>query len=279
MEDQVIIKKKRDLSGVLNASVAFIKQEYKTLWKILLLYTAVPVSLLVILHMMFIDTSLNDVLKILNDPSLAENTNSSLQGKTIMFTLMNLIVEVFIFGLSFCYIQLYTERGKGNFSVQEVWHSFTGLFTPLLGYSIVKGLIIMLAFIALILPGIYVMVPMSFLLVVKVVERGGLSTTFDRTFYLIKNHWWQSLALLTIASVVVLILSNIISIPLKGVDNTKGLLSKPFSSETIYFIIASFISVVGATMIKPVIAIVVAIQYYSLVQHKTKVSADDIYNS
>jgi hypothetical protein len=276
MEDQVIIKKKRDFSGVLSVSVAFIKQEYKTLWKVLFLYTAVPVFLLAILHMMFIDTSLPDVLKILNNPSLADNTNSSLQGKTILFTLMNLIVEVFIFGLSYCYIHLYAEKGRGNFSTQEVWHSFTGFFTSLLGYSIVKGLIILFAFIAFILPGIYVMVSMSFLLVVKVVERNGLSASFDRTFYLIKSHWWQSLGLLLVAFIVVLLLSNIFAIPLSGMQNTKGLLNQSFSSETIYFIITSFISVFGAAMIKPVVAIVMAIQYYSLVQHKTKVSAEDM---
>ncbi len=278
IQQQIDLKKKRDFSDVLNASFTFIKQEYKLLWKVLFLYAGIPVLINAILGSLFTEVTIADSIKVIMDPGSAQTINTGFQGQTFIFSIISLIVNVFLVGLTYCYIVLYVERGAGNITTSEVWNKFVGLFAALLGYNILTGIVLILAFIALIIPGIYVMVPLSFVLIIKVAENKGFSETFERCFYLVKSHWWETLGLLLIASIIVIIISSIFSIPASSYAMAKGLLSEKPTLESIPFVITSFVSTIGTAIITPLTAIVLSFQYYSLVEHKDNTSLLDRIN-
>jgi hypothetical protein len=277
-EEKVELKKKRDFSDVLNASFAFIKQEYKTLWKVLFLYAGVPVLISAVLGTLFVDSALGDYFKMIANPSMSSGVETSFPGQSLLYNLISLIVDIFLSGLTYCYVVLYVQQGPGNFTSAEVWHKFSGFFGSLLGFSIVNGLVYMLSLIALIIPFFYVMVPVSFILMIKVAEDNGYSKTFERCFFLVKNHWWESLGLLFIAGIIVFMISLLFSLPASSYSIAKGLLNEQFSIDSIPFVITTFISTIGAAIIQPLPAIVIGFQYYSLVEHKENTSLLDKIN-
>ncbi len=54
MNQNVIVSKKREFGDVLNAGFAFIKQEYKKIWTMMVMYAGVPVLLYAALYAFFV---------------------------------------------------------------------------------------------------------------------------------------------------------------------------------------------------------------------------------
>ncbi len=274
-DEKIELKKKRDFSDVINASFGFLRQEYKNLGKVLLVYAGIPVLVQAILSGFYVDTTLTEFFRGLGNPSSSQDFVQSMPGKAMLFNLINLIVQVFLTGLAYCYIVEYAQKGSKNIDIKSVWDKFISFFGAFLGFNILSGLVIVLAFIALIVPGIYVMVPLSLILIVKVAEDEGYGDTFSRCFYLIKNHWWETFGLLIISTIILLTISSAFSIPAVVIAGAKGLLQQDTSLMSTSFIITSIISTIGTAIVTPIPAIVTAFQYYSLVEHKDNSSLLD----
>ncbi|SMO85971.1 hypothetical protein SAMN06265379_11084 [Saccharicrinis carchari] len=268
LNQKVELQKKREFGDVLNASFAFIKQEYKGLGRVLLLYAGIPVLVQAILSTVYVDTSLADALRNLTNPEASQDVVRAMPGKAFLFNLINVIVQVFLSGLAYCYIVLYAKKGDQQVDIKEVWHKFTSFFGAFLGYNILTGLILVVAFLALILPGLYIMVPLSIILIVKVAEDQGYGASFSRCFYLIKNHWWQTFGLLIIASIILLILSSLFGVPAGIVAGTQGILNPDANLLSFPFMLTAFVSTIGTAIVTPIPAIILSFQYYSLVEHK-----------
>ncbi len=271
-DQQVELKKKRDFGDVLNATFAFIRQEYKGLGRTLILYAGIPVLVQAILSAIYLDTSIADLIKTLGNPAASQGVVAPMPIRAMLFNLYNLIVQIFLSGLVYCYIVIYAKNGAGNVDIKEVWHKFTSLFLAFLGYNILTALVIGLAFLALIIPGFYVMVPLSLILIVKVAEGQDFGSSFSRCFYLVKNHWWQTFALLLIAGIIMMLLSSVAGVPAGIVAGAQNLLKTGGDTLSLSFIITKLLATIGNAIVTPIPAIVVVFQYYSLVEHKDNTS-------
>jgi len=271
-EEKVKLNKQRDFSDVLNASFKFIKQEYKTLLKILLIYAGIPVLILAILSTLYVENPFANIIKIFENPSSAQTINNGMQVKSFLTNLIKVIVNVFLTGITYCYIVIYIKNETEDINIKEVWNKFTTIFSALLGYNILTGIIVIISFIALIIPGLYVLVPLSFILIIKINENNNFSNSFERCFFLVKNHWWESFGLILIAGFITIMLSSIFNIPASSFQLVKSLLSLDPASETVIFVLSSFISTIGTALITPLSAIIISFQYFSLVEHKDNTS-------
>ncbi len=272
LDQKVELKKKRDFGDVLNAAFAFIRQEYKGLGRMLLLYAGIPVLVQAILIAVYSDTTLADLLKTISNPQASQDVVQPMPVKALVFNLFNIIVQIFLSGLVYCYIVLYAKKGAGNVDIKEVWHKFTTFFGALLGYNILTGLVFGLGLLALIIPGIYIMIPLSLILIVKVAEDQDYGSSFTRCFYLVKDRWWQTFGLLLIAGIIMMLLSGVASIPAGIVAGAQGILKPEVSTMTLPFMIAAIVSTFGTALVTPLPSIVLAFQYYSLVEHKDNTS-------
>ncbi len=279
-EEKVELRRKREFSDVLNASFGFVKQEFKVLGKTLLLYAGIPVLVQAILSAFYVDTTITDIFTNIGNNQVAVNEYSGgAQGKALLFNLINMVVTVFLTGIAYCYIVLYKEKGSGNIEPKEVWNKFTEYFLSFIGFSILKGIVIILALIALIIPGIYVLVPLSMILIIKVEENKGFSDSFSRCFYLVKNHWWETFGLMIIAGIIVMITSMVFTVPAAalGIAETT-ILQNGQGMNTVPIVITALFSTIGTAVITPLPAIIYAFQYYSLVEHKDNLSLYDKIN-
>ena len=275
LDQKVVLRKKRDFSDVLNASFAFIRQDLKPLLRLLLIYAGVPVLAQAILSGIFMDSTFSNFFENLGNPTATQQLVSQMPGKALLINLISLIVQVFLTGLTYCYIVLYAEKGAGGFQLDEVWNKFTSFFLAFLGFNILTGIVIVLAFMALIIPGFYVLAPLSMILIVKVSENEGYGDSFSRCFYLVKDHWWETFGLFIVSTIIYLILGGLFGIPAMVLGSMQALLQGGADFSSSAYIITSVISTLGVALLTPLVPVVMAFQYYSLVEHKDNLSLLD----
>ncbi len=81
---------------------------------------------------------------------------------------------------------------------------------PVLGTWILWSILIVLAFVALIVPGVYLSVALCLTLPVLLFEGGGPFHAFGRSRSLVKGRWWPTFGLLLVGYLLVSILGGII---------------------------------------------------------------------
>ena len=93
-----------------------------------------------------------------------------------------------------------------RFGFRKAWHLFLG--------GLLYGLAIIIGFIFLIIPCIYLSISFVLFLQAIIIEDKGPWSALKRSKYLIKGSWWRSFGIIILITVLVSILSNIASIPL-----------------------------------------------------------------
>jgi hypothetical protein len=134
-----------------------------------------------------------------------------------------------------------------------------GRFLPLIVCYIVTVIILIPAFIALIIPGIWLSVKLSMAFPALVCEKAGPLRSIGRSWELTKDNWWRVFGTL----LVVIILIFVISIALGGVLGAV-LLSSDSVSEVAFAVLTTVIGLLIAAITYPLIAAVVTVIYYDL---------------
>ncbi|GAO29209.1 hypothetical protein [Geofilum rubicundum] len=299
----VLLKKSRDFSDVINATFAFISQEFKRYGKVMLYYGGIPILLSAIAGAFFSGTEMS---RIFNQVGSMENSleifGVSYFLKIALVYILSWLVFVFISGLTAAYMHLYTEKGRNGFEVNEVWQVFTSSIGKLMGFylltflgflvlgggisfviasfslvgsgDVVAAVTIFLAIVIFLVLVIYVSVPLSLGYVIIYSEKRSFGTLFSRMFQLVKGSWWQSFGVIFVLFLIYSLLSSLFSIPIFISSMMQGLVSATEGDViggdrfTFTMIVVSLIGTLGQFIMYPIILIGVGVQYYNLREQK-----------
>jgi hypothetical protein len=134
-----------------------------------------------------------------------------------------------------------------------------GRFLPLIVAYIVMVIILIPAFIALIIPGIWISVKLSMTFPALVCEKAGPLRSIGRSWELTKDNWWRVFGTL----IVIFLLVFVITLALGGVLGAV-LLSSDSMSEVAFAVLTTLIGLLIAAITYPLIAAVVTVMYYDL---------------
>ncbi|MCT4588540.1 MAG: hypothetical protein N4A71_11995 [Carboxylicivirga sp.] len=258
---------RRDFSGVINGAFSFFKQEGLMFSKALLTYTGIPMLIIIaaIIHTAY--RAMNGAFAGLAD-SPDPGTIFSLVLPIIVIVFLAIILQIMVMAISYGYIKVYHEKGKGNFPISEVGRQIVGNFFPIIGYTIVTSILIMAGLVLFILPGIYFSIILSLIFPIMFIEDKGLGRNFNRCFQVIKDNWWITFAILIVASIIIGIVSSIISVPLQVYVQIKIPIiaqSGNWEQLNIPFIMISYILlIVLSTYLRSFVYVVTGLQYFSL---------------
>lgn len=299
----VLLKKSRDFSDVINATFAFISQEFKSYGKVILYYGGIPILLTAIAGAFFSGTEMS---KIFSQMGALENSMDifgvSYFAKIALVYVLSLLVFVFISGLTAAYMELYTLKGRNNFETNEVWHLFTSSVGQLIGFYLLVflgfvilggGIAIIIASFSLVGSGgvgaaltiflammiflvlvVYVSVPLSLGYVIIYSEERSFGALFSRMFQLVKGSWWQTFGIIFVLFLIYSLLGSLFSIPVFISSMMQGIVSAsggdPIGGENLTFtmIVVSLISTLGQFIMYPIMLIGVGVQYYNLREQK-----------
>ncbi|MFT3737911.1 MAG: hypothetical protein QM786_04070 [Breznakibacter sp.] len=280
---KIVLREERNFSGVINAVFGFIGQEFKPLFKAMLVYGSIPMLLAGIATAMYTKQSFENIGKPANS-ILEAISNTGVVGPWYFLTLLGTFIAYFIMsGITFAYLRLYREKGFGNFTTSDAWDLFVSKSGKLLGHQILASFIIFGFFLLLIIPGIYVAVPMSLVMMVAMEEDVTFGDNWKRCFYLIRDNWWATFGIIIVISIILSVLSSIASLPatiytvVYGI--TKGAESNPAEMNTTFLSISFIVATFVKLLLYVILFVTIGIQYYNLVEQKDKVSLLDKINT
>ncbi len=269
---QIELKKERDFSDVFNAAFSFIGSEAGRLFRVIGLYAGVPVVIAVIMSAYYARDTMSSVFQVMSGANDMSQPDTLLVGLTILF---GVVAQLFLAGLVPAYMAEYEEKGKDGFRADDVWQRFARNFLGVAGFGILATLIVIIGFVLFLVPGIYLSVPLSFILYVLLIEdkRGG--ALFSRCFQLVRNQWWKTFGILILAYLIMMIVSGIFSLPSAIVAGIEGFLvgtgqKEVVEANSLAVILTTIFSGLGQYILYPGLYVVVAFQYYNLREQKDR---------
>lgn len=200
-------KQKRELGEIINATFKFIRENYKPLSNYLVSLVG-PSFILLIAAISYYTYSVPS--------SILQTMEFSSDDFIIGFSLLSLALLIYysyLYATIYHYIKSYMKHG-GETDETEITTGVKNDFGRLLILFIVSAIILFSGFILFLIPGIYLLVPLSLLGAIMVFKQTNLTDTISHTFTLIKDNWWMTFITLMVTGLLVYIIGLVFQIPL-----------------------------------------------------------------
>ncbi len=117
-ENPIQFIKKREFGEIIVDSFLFLKQEHKTILKLIVLYVLPFVVLHAIVAVYF---QKNILFKMdFSDPETLMSNLRPVYLNLLLFSLFGIFVQAMLIGTYYSYIETYIKKGPGNFDFNEV---------------------------------------------------------------------------------------------------------------------------------------------------------------
>lgn len=140
------------------------------------------------------------------------------------------------------------QDGRRENSVGQLFGSVAPIVLPLIGLSLVVGLGVVVGFVLLVVPGIYLMTIWAVAAPSFVIERRGVFAAIGRSRELVKGHGWQVLGVIAVVLVLALLTGIAVGALASGLGNG-GVAVVQWAANVI---------------VSPFTALVSAVMYFSL---------------
>jgi hypothetical protein len=261
-------KKERDLGAILSDTFSFFRQNFKPLFSFIF-KIAGPSFLLLLVALTYYSYIVSG----------GQSPATLLQNKTAEFSIAFL---VFAFAILIFYSSLYSTvlhyiksyiAHNGEVVEEEIRNGHNKYFGKLLLYFIVSAILIIAGMFLLILPGIYLMVPLSIGTAVMIFDEESLTETISSCLDYIKNNWWNTFFTLIVFGILIYLIGYIFQLPaviytLMGIfAGSKEVSAATAEADWVFVILNVFGSVVNY-LLATLSVICIAFIYFSLNEKK-----------
>ena len=269
MQNQYIqFKKQRELGEIISVTFKFLRENYKALFKSITQVVA-PTFILLIAALAYYTYT------VAGSPLAAMEGNSG--EFLISFFILAVTLLLFyasLYGTILHYIKSYIEN-KGSVDEAEIKTGAQDDLGKLFLVFIISAIIVFTGLILFIIPGIYLMVPLSLAATVLVFNKMSLSDSISYGFSLVKDHWWTTFFSIVVIWLLVYVIGLVFQLPLIIYTFIKmfavaqeGSLADPVSYSDWIFILLNVLSSVIQYLLSSVFVIALAFIYFNLNEHK-----------
>ncbi len=275
--NEIQFRKKRELGDILSDSFAFLKQEYKPIFSLILVYV-LPFLILYGAVQVYVQMKVFVNFNF-NNPEELMAQIGPFYANIFMVSLFGIFVQSLLFGTYYSYIEIYVKKGKGNFEIAEIKPLLFSNSLLALGAGIIVYLLIIAGTVLCFVPGIYFANTFSLTIVIILFERKGLGNALARSRTLVHKQWWNTFLLNLIGILIIFAVGFVLSIPntIAGLATTMGSIAsggEPFNYPTWYWVLLGVSSVVSMLLwIVP--GTFLAMQYFNL-DELTKTDVSEI---
>ncbi len=234
--------KPRDFSKKMNATIEFIKQNFKALFKSLLFIAGPPVLLSSILIGNFYGDYMGFVTGgMQGGPIAAEEMQNYLMSAGFWLQILGAAIFGFVaVGLTLAvvynYILEYDEKKTNKIEVNDIWLRVRSTIGMYMGTMFLYGIAMVVSYFVILIPififalsqspvliffgvvlvfvGIaYVWINLSLIFIIRAYEKIGFFSAVSRSFYLIKTKWWSTFGVIFVTGFVKSTISSLFLIP------------------------------------------------------------------
>ena len=257
MEKSFDFKKKRSIGSIVEATFMFYKNEFTRF---------VPVLLMIMLPIII-------VVSISTKSFFTDMSQGVFNITSLMAQFLGLLIYIFTYTITYEYIIAYINGDslRASSILAQTMRRSPKYFILIF----LLGIILVVATIFFILPGIYLAVLTSSLIFITRYENASFGKAFDRSQKLMKNYWWKTFALIFILYIAIWIVSFVFQLPfqIQHFMNMFEMANDPSSvytaSYNVFFII---LTQLGQVFTTPILVFGTTINYFNLVERKEKKS-------
>lgn len=210
----------RNISETLNATFAFIRQEFKPLGKAIL-YMVGPFVLITSYFSAFYFNGLFQAAMQSDGPEgIFHMLQSPYYWITVALQMLGYIVNMLVVTY---YVHLYIQNDSKTPSVNLVWISAINDLPRIFMYLVVMYLVIFVGTLAFIIPGLYLSIGLSLFIIIAIHEKPDMINSMLRSLKLIKGYWWFTLGIIILASLLAYLLQMLVQIPFALMGVAAGL--------------------------------------------------------
>jgi hypothetical protein len=111
------------------------------------------------------------------------------------------------------FMTLYKEKGNIAPTNEEVWGYFKYFFLKTFGANIVNSILLIIATMLCLIPGIYLYPILGLVFPIMIVENTTFGYAFNQSFRLIKENWWTVFGALFVTGLIVYICMAVVTVP------------------------------------------------------------------
>ncbi|MDR1884185.1 MAG: hypothetical protein LBR26_15600 [Prevotella sp.] len=195
-------------------------------------------------------------------------------GPGLFIAYMLLILVMLAMALyTICYMALYAKQENGEAtSSSAVWKKVSKAALPVLGASILFGIMVAVGSLLCLVPGVLAAVYFGFYMYVYVNEDLGVIGSFRRSYALVRRNFWVTLGYSLVFSLLISMAGCVFVVPYYA-GLIASMLQVEFFSNGIVFFILIFISFVGYNFLYPAFYMAMGVMYYS---HRNKLDGLDM---
>lgn len=263
MTEWINLREERDFGEKFNATFQFARQNFKNL-SLVLLFLGAPLLIVGNLIAAYMQADLQ-----------IGNVNYSQGLPDGFWTLYMVVVPVYLIAYSWLMTVTYayvTEYLNGNRDITpgQVFRRASQKIVKIILSSIIIAIMVTFGFVLLVIPGIYLVVALTFVQAIILVEDAPVFKSISRSISLIKGKWWSTFGLVVVMSIVVGIMQLVFTIPMYINLFVKGLHQNLFSFDA-GTIISNAFATLGMSLLYPLLFIAIAFQYFNMVErHESK---------
>lgn len=270
------IRKSRDFGEIISATFEFLRIHFKSI-SLSLLFYAGPFSFVGGVGYGMMNGKLFDY-STLTEGSVSSIINLVIFGSIFyVFLLLATLMSILIVNTYFDMVE--RSESKAPIPHTEVWNVAKERIGVTIFTSIVSFLLIAVGMVFCILPGIWFLMPLSMIYILRFQEPHlGLVDAIKRSFFIIKDNWWITFGVYIVIAMIVGVMAQIFSLPTFIMTVVTGL-TMTYDPSNSYSVVMTVINVffgivytVGTLLLSSITYIAMGFQYFSLVEQKDPVS-------
>jgi hypothetical protein len=261
-------REERDISQKINATFAFIRQNYQPLVQCLVLYV-LPFALLAgIFSGIYLSRRLPPPPDEVRYRTWGEYDffNSITSFNYLVSGFFSLVSYVLISLVICIYIVQYMDQ-QGKVSAREVGKAVRSNFLPVFYTTIGIIFLCCLGYVLLLVPGFYLSIAFSLFVIIMIREELGFVETIERCLYLIKGQWWATFGFLLLIGIIQAMIGMVAVMPVFVVEMLKTL-HLPAANHPLVTIAASAITGVLGIFLYVISFTGIVFHYFHLVEIK-----------
>lgn len=270
-DKEMKFRKTRTTNEIIYDSIQFLKNEYKTVFKLISSYV-LPFLILNAILQVHVQQKILGRIDIYDTEALMANFGP-VYLNFFLASLFALFVQSLLIGAYYTYLEAYIKEGKGNFELSDITPRLFSNSLQALVANIVLFALVLLGAMLCILPGIYFGNSFSILVFVFLFEKNNLGQSMQRAFRLVHVQWWNTL-LINITGIAIIYFAGVIlSLPLALLENgtPAGLPETETVSAgySVSYLVWAGISSVITSLLWVILYTFLAMQYFNLDERST----------
>ena len=282
-------RKEREFGQKISATFEFIRAHWRPLGRVML-YTVLPAALLYgVLNAILQISMFKNVLEPFTNGKMsggmrwtatAEIMSSPLYWvNAIMRGAFFSLIILSVYGYLLCCLRgtstgqaaYPAEEGGGRpaITVADVWTIIKREFVSTYFSTVGIGLLVVLGFMVLFVPGIYLSIMLTLFYITKLVEGTSFGETVSRCWQLIQGKWWSTFGLIFVMMLLLYALLALVGIVASLFGATLlGIVKSGTVQSPVFAIVSSTLGTGLALLLYPPILLVLAFQYFNLVERR-----------